>query len=221
MALSAAVAAESNEPSEEQVLAFLSKLQPEHAAALLAKASQRDQTAEKDQTQVLQVPEAVLEGAGNDRSEESAKEAMRAIAAGNFAVAQELGPKADLCCLGEDGWGCLHWLVHVAGAALGKEEHAVGCQCCHSSSAKGRGPALALLHDFLSSEHGRVAVHLRNSQGATALMFAADAGDEEVCLELLRARADVSATDSDGDSAEAWALAKGHETLVDLLHSAD
>ena len=35
---------------------------------------------------------------------------------------------------------------------------------------------------------------LQSSQGATALMFAADAGDEEVCDLLLRAGADPSAS---------------------------
>ena len=35
-------------------------------------------------------------------------------------------------------------------------------------------------------------VNVRSSQGATPLMFAADAGDEEVCALLLHAGADTS-----------------------------
>eukprot|EP00438_Fugacium_kawagutii_P019586 Skav228910 [mRNA] locus=scaffold2504:965:3202:+ [translate_table: standard] len=57
----------------------------------------------------------------------------------------------------------------------------------------------------------KLGVDVRSSQGATALMFAADAGDEEVCALLLRAGADPFATDADGDDASAWAKARGHE----------
>ena len=53
-------------------------------------------------------------------------------------------------------------------------------------------------------------VDVRSAQGATALMFAADAGDKEVCHLLLWAGADVTATDEDGDDAKAWAKARGH-----------
>ncbi|CAE7645322.1 pgl [Symbiodinium sp. CCMP2592] len=215
MALPAAEA----ELSEEQVLRYLANLQPDQAAALLAKSAQKTQ---KPDSLLAGPVEDAQDGLDRDRTE-SAKEAMRAIAAGNFAVAQERGAKADLCCLGEDGWGFLHWVVHVAGAAgaasMQKEEHAVGCQCCHTSPAHKRGPAFALLQNLLSSEEGRSAVDFPTSQGATPLMFAADAGDEETCAELLRARADVSLKDCDGDTAEAWALAKSHRNLATLLHS--
>ena len=87
----------------------------------------------------------------------------------------------------------------------------------HSHCASGinlLGPALALLREML--EHDDIAaarrqnsssmlfdmalsrscqstkVDVRSSQGATSLMFAADAGDEEVCALLLHAGADPS-----------------------------
>jgi hypothetical protein len=127
------------------------------------------------------------------------------------------------------------------------------------------GPALALLREMLDHDDVAAArrqnsssmlfdmalsrscystvtkVDVRSSQGATSLMFAADAGDEEVCALLLHAGADpsvpcpilerfamlflfgflsflmpnscflVEATDADGDDAVAWAKARGHE----------
>lgn len=127
------------------------------------------------------------------------------------------------------------------------------------------GPALALLREMLDHDDVAAArrqnsssmlfdmalsrscystvtkVDVRSSQGATSLMFAADAGDEEVCALLLHAGADpsvpcpilecfamlflfgflsflmpnscflVEATDLDGDDAVAWAKARGHE----------
>ena len=202
------------DPSEEQVLAYLSKLTSEDAKALLAKA-------QKDEPESTTLAPQHQERAEPERSINAAKDAMRAIAAGNFAAARELGFRSDMCYLGEDGWGCLHWVVHAAGAALAAgKEHEVGCQCCHSCSASGRGPALALLQEFLRCEQGHLAVDFQTSQGATALMFAADAGDKEACLALLRMRADISLRDCDGDDAQGWALAKGHADLAELLRSA-
>ncbi|CAL1160306.1 unnamed protein product [Cladocopium goreaui] len=193
-----------NDLSEDQVLAYLSKLSPEAAAALLSKANQ-----EKNSSQLR-----------NEDSEERPEDGenvaafvMRTLAAGNIAGAKRFWRQADLSFLGEDGWSCLHWVVHAAGAALSKakeQEPQVGCGChCHSGASSARCPALALLREML--DHDDVAVDVRSSQGATSLMFAADAGDEEVCALLLHAGADPSATDADGDDAVAWAKARGHE----------
>ena len=210
---------EGPELSEEQVLAYLSRLQPEDANALLAKLPQAPL-----QTSMVPNPAKPAADGGRSRSSEATKEAMRAIASGNFALAQDLVSESDLCYLGEDGWGFLHWVVHAAGAAGAAslhtdEEHPVGCRCCHSASASARGPALALLQVLLNCQEGRLAVDVCTSQGSTPLMFAADAGDRDVCLDLLKARADLSLKDCDGDTAEAWALAKGHKSLAEILRT--
>ncbi|CAK9061611.1 unnamed protein product [Durusdinium trenchii] len=205
--------ASSTELSEDQVLAYLSKLSPDAATALLTKASglSAEQPAEKAEQQTGQPAAERLEedGEGN-----AATDVMRALAAGNIAEAQRLWPRANLEFLGEEGWSCLHWVVHAAGAALHlkskAEEPKVGCDCCHAGASQVRGPALALLGELLE----RAPVNLPTSQGATALMFAADAGDEEVCDLLLHAGADPSATDMDGDDAAAWARARGHWLLA-------
>ncbi|CAJ1438084.1 unnamed protein product, partial [Effrenium voratum] len=202
----------SHEPAEEQVLAYLAKLPPEKAAALLAKA----------QAEVVPKAEAKAEAKDVKATPDpvqAAADAMRSLAAGDFAAARQHCQEADLSYLGEEGWSCLHWVVHAAGAALAAkaEEPEVGCGCCHSAAEQTRDPALSLLRELLSRPG--LQVDLRSAQGATALMFAADAGDVAACAALLAAGADVKATDDDGDDAAAWARARGHASVLSQLES--
>merc|ERR1711957_971538 len=133
----------------------------------------------------------------------------------------------------EGGWTCLHWAVHTAGSAqtaqavsatrgadhrdevddvtdlLGSGE---SCGCCAPEPARpgSRGLLQRILTDL---ERQSGCVDSPSDDGATALMFAADAGDREVCEWLLAAGADLAAKDSDGDTAAVWARSQGHQKL--------
>lgn len=153
-----------------------------------------------------------------------------ALQAGDLLAAEALRRTADLGHLGESGWTCLHWAVHVAGTALathgsGSQAPAPGlmtaepgCGCCAPESAElGSRELLRRMLGELGRSAGAALADARNADGATPLMFAADAGDSEACEWLLAAGATLAARDADGDTAAAWARAKGHAELARRL----
>merc|ERR1712216_268235 len=152
----------------------------------------------------------------DDSKKTSTSAAMAALAAGDIGKARSLCREVDLSFLGEDGWSCLHWAVHVAGMAAAdadreededeERENASedGCGCCIQAPAGSRGVNVEVVRLLLETPR-KEDVNLTNSDGATALMFAADAGDEEICNLLLAAGADKSLKDEDGDVAAQWA----------------
>mmetsp|Transcript_6428 Transcript_6428/g.15950 ORF Transcript_6428/g.15950 Transcript_6428/m.15950 type:complete len:273 (-) Transcript_6428:115-933(-) len=155
------------------------------------------------------------------------------LQSGDFASAESVWRRADLQHVCESGWTALHWAVHVAGSALagrndrGAEEEAaadgflggdaedLGCSCCRMEPAKME--SRELLRKMLASSEGRAAVNIRSADGATPLMFAADAGDHEFCELLIALGAETDVVDDDGDTAEAWAKAGGHSELAKWL----
>lgn len=162
----------------------------------------------------------------------AAKRLMQAIEAGDWQTASELLLFADLEHVGESGWTCIHWAVHAACSAssvsdstpITEGEHEVppaGCSCCEPAPSGPRSrPFLRRLLAGLRGSTGsrrRSLVDLRGNDGATALMFAADAGDEEVCSWLLEAGADAALEDADGDAAAVWARQRGHSELAQHL----
>lgn len=173
---------------------------------------------------------------GKEDARAATEALLWALEAGDLAAAEGLRRKADLGLVGEGGWTCLHWAVHAAGTALPPrraELHkapdapdsllasAADCECCKPEPAGpgARGLLQRMLGDLATSCSGAAAADPRNADSATPLMFAADAGDKEVCEWLLAAGADPNAVDADGDTAEAWARARGHEDLARLLRS--
>lgn len=174
------------------------------------------------------------------RSAQATARLIRALDVGNIAAAEDALPGADLVHAGEDGWTPLHTMVHLAGLALpqsstecrsGKaldvptggefnlalDEYQPGCDCCvqQQSDIKNRD----LVRKVLITRNGAT-VDARASDGATPLMFAADAGDAEVCQLLLAARADPTLKDDDGDTALDWAASRKHSMASELLRDA-
>lgn len=94
----------------------------------------------------------------------------------------------------------------------------VGCACCEPAPA---APDLrAFLWRVLETAAAAGLVDVRSADGATLLMFAAEAGDVDVCDWLLSAGADPASRDGDGDVAAAWASSKGHHELARRLEQA-
>ncbi|MEM1124775.1 MAG: ankyrin repeat domain-containing protein, partial [Bacteroidota bacterium] len=60
-------------------------------------------------------------------------------------------------------------------------------------------------------------LNMRNNGGSTALIFAAMFGHTEAAKVLLRAGADKSITDAQGNTALAHARHKGNEEMIELL----
>lgn len=149
---------------------------------------------------------------------------LRALESGDFGTARRFQSQADLRHVNEAGWSCVHWAVHAAGTALEKPSTEISdaqsdcpAGCCGAVS-KGY-EARMFLKDLLSLNEHQHVVNVRSSDGATPLMFAADAGDAEACEWLLAAGADVAALDNDGDSAATWAQNKHHRALASRLAS--
>ena len=115
---------------------------------------------------------------------DAAESLMHALEHADTAAVGVLLAQADLGHLSEDGWTCLHWAVHTAGGAArereGAEEHSeheAGCGCCNLEP---RPESRELLRRVLGEAAATgLSVDLRSSDGATPLMFAADAGDRE------------------------------------------
>lgn len=186
----------------------------------------------QDLRQAVEQPPSELAAPGEE-AKDAAQSLARALAAGDLKAAEDLWRKADLGHCDESGWTCLQWLVHTAGTALsncsareGEGQHAphdsgssllAGSHsgCCAPAPA-GSG-SRTLLHDALAhlvGAAGVAAVNARGVDGATPLMFAADAQDRQACEWLLAAGADPTVKDADGDTAAAWARAKGDEYLA-------
>eukprot|EP00927_Polykrikos_kofoidii_P040866 TRINITY_DN34857_c0_g1_i2.p2 TRINITY_DN34857_c0_g1~~TRINITY_DN34857_c0_g1_i2.p2 ORF type:complete len:129 (+),score=28.61 TRINITY_DN34857_c0_g1_i2:207-593(+) len=111
---------------------------------------------------------------------------------------------------------------------MGEEtDSGVGCGCCRTEPA--RPESRAVLQRLLAalprpSRDARGAdalapVDARATDGDTALMFAADSGDREVCEWILQAGADVTLKDDAGDTAASWARAKGHTEIFRWLEA--
>lgn len=240
--------------SAEQVLAFLSKLSPEEAASLFARSQAAKKEEDGEVVPPPPAPsvarpvaaasaplcklgscadpgcsceEAADESSTKQGSADATASALAALAAGNLKRAKDVCREIDFFLIGEDGWSCLHWAVHVTGSALSSsrqrsscEDHPedadTGCGCCMAAPASSRGPGLELVR-LLLDRASSAAVNLANLDGATPLMFAADAGDDEVCDWLLEAGADRTLKDSDGDTAADWALSRGRKILAHRL----
>lgn len=158
----------------------------------------------------------------------AAREMMRAMEVGAFTRCRDLAAAgADFFHLGEAGWSCLHWAVHAAvassrAAAAADDEDAPTTTCaegCCAPVATGPG-GRRLLQDLLKLPAVAAAVDVRSADESTPLMFAADAGDAEVCEWLLAAGADASLRDEDGDVAAVWARQRGHAALAQRLLAA-
>jgi len=153
---------------------------------------------------------------------EAAVSLMQALETGNWPGVHSACDSADLTYIGEAGWTCMHWAVHVAKTAqsAGDDCGQIGsCDCCQPAPANPASrPFLRKLVTKLANEE---AVNTRSSDDATALMFAADAGDVEACNWLLEAGADFAARDSDGDTAASWARQRGHLELAFRLETGD
>jgi len=184
-------------------------------------------------------PPSPAEPVSEEEAKTAAEDFTRALAAGDFQAAGVIRHKTDFSLLDETGWTCLHWLLHTAGSTLSSEkggteasvesvddagagdslmtaDGGVGCECCVESPA---APASRVLLRTVLNDLTRRAgsVDTRNSDNATPLMFAADARDREACEWLLAAGADPAAKDDDGDTAAAWARAKGDQDLAAWL----
>mmetsp|Transcript_54471 Transcript_54471/g.129837 ORF Transcript_54471/g.129837 Transcript_54471/m.129837 type:complete len:246 (-) Transcript_54471:65-802(-) len=142
-----------------------------------------------------------------------------ALQDGDPHAVQKAFARADVSILdAETGWTCMHWLAHAAssGQNAGDDCGQVGMgDCCRPAEAtpEMRKLACAILATPQAMRH----VNVRDESGATPLMFAADAGDEEVCEWLLAAGADTTLKDDDGDTAAVWAEKRGHHHLAQLL----
>mmetsp|Transcript_120836 Transcript_120836/g.353033 ORF Transcript_120836/g.353033 Transcript_120836/m.353033 type:complete len:286 (+) Transcript_120836:78-935(+) len=164
------------------------------------------------------------EAVASDAGDQTASVAlMRAIGAGNWALARTLADRADLCHLGEDGWSGLHWAVHAAGASLqqGRKQPESHFDCA-SSCCSGNTPgseSRPFLREVVDKRSSPQVINVKSADGATPLMFAADAGDAEVCELLLTARADPALRDDDGDTAATWARNRHHMDLAAHLAS--
>mmetsp|Transcript_109884 Transcript_109884/g.309923 ORF Transcript_109884/g.309923 Transcript_109884/m.309923 type:complete len:274 (-) Transcript_109884:193-1014(-) len=145
---------------------------------------------------------------------------LQALEAGSLSRARQLSSRADLGFIDEAGWGCMHWIVHHAAAAAPCTSGSDDCaaQCCAPTSLGGADNR-RFLREVLLRPEGAQAVNTRSVTGATPLMFAADAGDSDVCEWLLAAGADCNQRDEDGDTAAAWARTRGHEELAGWLAS--
>lgn len=160
---------------------------------------------------------ALESGAADEAGSPEASLALsRALAAEDYARARGVCGRVDFEQLDESGWSCLHWAVHMAGSARASP---VADECAEGCCAPGRAsPASrALLREVLGHPRCRRAVDVRNADGATPLMFAADAGDREACEWLVDAGADATLEDSSGETAAAWASGQRHVQLAQWL----
>jgi ankyrin repeat protein len=67
-------------------------------------------------------------------------------------------------------------------------------------------------------DSGKFDVNIKDRLGKTPLMHATESCSEETLKSLLKtSKADVQATDNEGNAALSIALSKGYETIVDLL----
>lgn len=156
-------------------------------------------------------------GDGPD-AETAAQMLMGALEAGAADVAATAFRRASLEVFSESGWAGLHWAVHSACTSQNGADdcgQVGGCDCCVPKPANPLVRSLVLA--ILKTPKARRSIDFRTKDGATALMFAADANDVELVDLLLAAGADASLEDSDGDSAAAWARQKGHDGLARRL----
>lgn len=163
------------------------------------------------------------------KAQAAAEDFMRALELDQLRPAYAILAHADLRHRSEAGWTPVHWAVHAASTALAvaqpqeppttaeeeEEEGPVGCACCEPTAAGKE--ARPLLRRVLEAARAADVVDVRSSDGATPLMFAADAGDAEACGWLLAAGADPTLEDDDGDRASAWARAHKHTDLAERL----
>jgi len=97
------------------------------------------------------------------------------------------------------------------------------CAQCGASEAAARSACRLLRHlqAAVASGCSDIGIDQRrcasSTVGPTALMLAADAGNERVCTQLLRARATVQVQDAAGRNAVDIAQAAGHDKVVKLL----
>jgi ankyrin repeat protein len=151
-------------------------------------------------------------------AEQASLDLMRGIELGSVDLAAASYGRAQLDFVGEAGWTCLHWAVHAActSQSAGDDCGQVGmADCCAPAPAS---PEMRqFVKALLQSRKVASCIDARAEGGATALMFAADAGDDEVCDWLLAVGADTSLVDDDGDPAAFWARQKGHHDLAEKL----
>merc|ERR1711924_545131 len=150
--------------------------------------------------------------------EEASMELIRSLELGRIDAAAAAFGRASLEYVGESGWTALHWAVHSAATAQSSEDDCgqIGmAQCC--CPAKATPEMRQLVRAILATSKAARSINVRTDVGATPLMFAADAGDADLCQWVLKAGADRTLVDDDGDSAAAWAKLKEHTALMEQL----
>jgi hypothetical protein len=155
----------------------------------------------------------------DEACEEASLKLIGSLELGAVDVAAAAFGDASLDYVGEAGWTALHWAVHVAITAqnAGDDCGQIGMGDCGCQAPKAHPDMRHLVRAILNTTKAARSINVRTEDGATPLMFAADAGDMEVCRWVLNAGADVSIKDEDGDTALAWAHQKNHHDLVALL----
>jgi len=156
-----------------------------------------------------------------EEAEAASLDFMSGIELGRVELAAASYARAKLDFIGEAGWTSIHWAVHAAVTSqnAGDDCGQVGmAECC--APAKANPEMRQFVKAFLRSRKVASCIDVRAEGGATALMFAADGGDEELCDLLLDAGADASLVDEDGDIAATWASQRGHHDLAGKLSSA-
>ena len=74
--------------------------------------------------------------------------------------------------------------------------------------------------ELLISKGASFSINVRDSDGVTVLMLAAEAGNVDIVKMLLAAGANVNAKDFDGDAVLVWAMGEGHVDVVEVLLAA-
>lgn len=160
--------------------------------------------------------------ADSEATEAASEELLSALEVSSFErAAAAVAAGGSLTQLGEAGWAPMHWAVQAVATQQSAADDCgqVGmCECCTPKAPHPR--ARAFLRALLRTPGAKAAVDVRSADGATPLMFAADGGDLQVCLWLLSLGADASMLDDDGDTAAAWARARGYGQLAARLERA-